>query len=152
MDAPTAKPAQTEAECRALSRYLVGIPATDRLQRDYAAFCRARAGKRPLRGAFDHLSLALLAVGPLAVGLVDAYVSRMQRGGPAFERLVGMLALLECLPEGSAVLDRPDRGGAAWIVTRLAGRALLDALALGVGILLLGPVHLFQRVRARGAA
>lgn len=146
-DAAAETQEQLAAECSALSRYLVGRRADERLQREYAAFCRSRPEPMRALGLFDRLSLQLLRSGLLGVALVDAYVSRMRRAGPAFERLVGMLALLECLPESSALLDRPDSGGPAWIVLRLVARALLDGVALLVSTLVLGPVHLVQTLR-----
>ena len=138
-----------DRECAVLSRYLVALPSDEGLVAAYAEFHRQKRphGAAPI-GPFDRCSLALLRSGPLGARFVDAYVSRFRRAGPAFEKLVVMLALLECRPESSAVLARPDRGGVARVVAGLALRALTDVLMLGISIGILGPLHLLQRLGA----
>ncbi len=137
-------------ECSVLSRYLVALPPDDALTEAYADFHRQRrvegAGStRP----FDRFSLALLRAGPLGARVVDAYVSRFRRKGPAFEKLVVMLALLECRPRSAAVLARPYPGGAVRVVVALVLRGLGDALMLVISIAILAPLHLLQRAASR---
>ena len=137
-------------ECSVLSRYLVELPADDRLTAAYAEFHRQRSsGSREASHFFDRCSLALLRSCPFGARFVDAYSSRFRRGGPAFEKLVLMLALLECRPESSAVLARPDPGGVARVISGLVVRGLADLLLLALSIAVLGPVHLLQRLSAR---
>ena len=137
-------------ECSVLSRYLVSLPADEGLVEAYASFHRRKRvdGGFPF-GPFDRCSLVLLRSGPLGARFVDAYVSRFRRGGPAFERLVVMLALIECRPQGADLLARPDPGGVASVVVRLAFRGLADVLMLAIAVGILGPLHLLQRLGTR---
>ena len=81
--------------------------------------------------------------------MVDSYCSRFRRRGPAFRKLVGMLALLECRPASSDRLDLPYSGGAALVIAKLMVRGSLDVLTLLVAVLLLAPLHLLQRMTSR---
>ena len=132
-------------ECASLSRYLVGtLPDTYTIGQ-YARFHDRRSHASP--GVLDRLSVSLLRRGPLGARLVDSYTRRFRATGPAFEKLVVMLALLECRPASSELLAQPYAGSTAAIVLRLVGDAALDGLSLLAGLVVLGPVHLFDALQ-----
>lgn len=142
-------------EFRAFTRYLTGggvtpelVAAYDRAHRDLPAL-RGGDSRAPL---VDRASLALARLGGPATRVADAYTRFFRPAGPLRVRLVLTLALLEHAPPHHERLATAVSPGPVAGLLRLTGIGIAFAVSLGVGLLVLGPLHLVSRTGLGGGA
>ncbi len=132
-----------EVEMRRFSRYLVGVdPSTHQVQR-YGE-CIEKLGIFP-SGRFDRLLMRCAGWRLPGLSCADAYASFFAKTSTLRKRLVVALALLESGPPSCDVIDRPSSPGRLAALTVVGGHAMVTALSLSVGTLLLAPFHVFLR-------
>ncbi len=125
-----------EAECRTLTRHLLGVDPPPALVRAYLrqqhelAFDASRG--------FDALLVRLARRGGAALALADSYAGWLARGSTLRHKLVGLLALLEVSPGTFEAVDAPDPSH-GWV--RLIGRGVVELATALVAAVLLGPLH-----------
>lgn len=137
-----------DREFRVFTRYLTGGGVTSEL---VAAYRRAHRdlpalGDAPSRAPLvDRASLALARLGGPATRVADAYTRFFRPDGPLRVRLVLALALLEHAPPHHERLATAVSPGPVAGLLRLTGLGIAFAVSLGVGLLVLGPLHLVSR-------
>jgi len=144
--------AELERECRTYARYLIGQTPSEYVVGKYVDFhgqSKAAAGLAGPAGLdrFDQFLVGVSARGPLWAQLADAYASQLRKDSAVRKKLIVTLALLECTPPSSEVLDRVDAGGPLGAVVRLALGGMLYALTLVVSVAIFTPVRLAMAVR-----
>ena len=131
-------------ECEVFTRYLLRRPPSaymiDRYCDYHAISPRADAGA----DAFDLMLMQFAVRHVLCAKMADAYASRFCRNTLLRRKLVLLLALAEVTPPFFHEIDNPDRFGRALIVMKLAAEGFAYAAALGMGMIVLGPLHLVR--------
>jgi hypothetical protein len=147
--------AELERECRTYTRYLVGQTPSEYVVGKYMDFHGQSKAAPGLTGPtgptgldrFDEFLVQVSARGPAWARLADAYASQLRKDSAVRKKLIVTLALLECTPPSSEVLDRVDAGGPLGAVFRLAMGGMLYALSLVISVAVFTPVRLAMTVR-----
>ena len=142
-----ARPA-LEDEAHAFSLALIGA-APDA----YVAAQYARAHQNlPLQPAtpFDRVLLALAARGPWALRAADGYARIFAPTSALRRKLCVLVAILESASPSDAAFASAETPRAA-VVVQLLLTGVGFALLLGAGVIVLAPIHLASRLKARSA-
>jgi len=132
-----------ERECRVFARYLTGQEPSRYVIEKYQDF-HQKIGVRGGSARFDRFLVSTAARGLYWTRLADSYGTLFRRNSALREKLVVVLALLECAPPAFETLDRVPGGGLAGAALRMAGGGMRYALALLVGVLLFSPARLWM--------
>jgi hypothetical protein len=136
------------AECRVLTRHLVGDEPDDYIIDRYAAAHRARpelAASVPS----DRPLLALARTGPLGARLADAHGRLFAPASALRRKLILLLAILETSPRYARHIDDPGAGPRWLVPLRLAAAGLGSLAALVLGTAILAPWRLLARAAPR---
>jgi nucleoside-diphosphate-sugar epimerase len=149
----TGNGASLRAECRTLTRYLIGDDPNAYVEERYlaAAATHGLASDAGL-SCFDRTSLKLARGGRLFAPWADAYCAFFHRSGALRRKLVVLAAILEHVAPSSEHFDRVKPRGLVATGLALAGFGLTSAFSLLMGALLLAPADLLCRLRSRPAA
>jgi hypothetical protein len=134
-----------ESEARVLGSALLGREPSGYVIRQYVLY-----HKEVGIGAtgFDSFLLRTGLRSPFLVRTADAYARRFRSRSAIRAKLTLVLALAECSPPDCDYIDSIDSSGAkVWLT--LAATAIAHGLALAVGVMLFGPIHLQYAVRSR---
>ena len=137
-----------EQECRVFARYLTGQDPSRYIIEKYQDF-HQKIGVRGGSARFDRFLVSTAARGPYWTRLADSYGTLFRRNSVLREKLVIVLALLECAPPASETLDRVPAGGLTGALLRMAVGGMSYALALSIGGLLFSPVRLWMAIGER---
>lgn len=133
-------PGDLASECRVLTRYLVGIEPTEYIVGQYLSAHDKLGALRPT-DRFDHILLRL-ARGPAPLRWPAAAFARVHAPRSALQnKLVTLLAILETAPVSGREIDSVPSTSVTVLVSALALRGTLAALALVAGTVLLMPVR-----------
>jgi hypothetical protein len=135
------------------SRYLAGVEPTPYLVEAYTRGHRHLPALTAPPDAVDELLLGGARLGALSTWLADAYARRARPTGILRQKLTLMLAVLESSPPAHRWVNGAATGPVLLVLARVAWAVIMGALALVVGAVLYGPLHLvasFQR-SGRGA-
>jgi hypothetical protein len=144
----TASALALERECLIFARYLTGQAPSRYIVEKYLDF-HQKIGVRGDSTRFDRFLVSTAVRGPYWTRLADSYGTVFRRNSVLRERLVVVLALLECAPPAFETLDGVPSGGLAGAGLRLVLGGMNYALALLIGSLLFSPVRLWMAVRGR---
>jgi len=135
------------AECRALTRHLIGMEPSDYIVERYALGLESDTFREGLRrSSADRILMAFGRAGPIGLSLADTWARFFAPAGAFRRRAVLLGAILESAPDTFTTFEPPPAGrGLAWLV--LVGAGLLFGLRLGVSALTIGPLHLAARIR-----
>jgi len=129
-----------EGECRAFTRHLAGVEATEYVIAKYAAAHDALETLEPA-GRFDTI-LVGLARGPALLRWPATAFARFHAPTTVLQnKLVVLLSILETVPPSSRVLNRAPSRHAAWLILVLGLRTALAVTALFVGTVFLAPLR-----------
>ena len=137
-----------ERECRVFARYLTGQEPSGYIIEKYQDF-HQKIGVRGGAARFDRFLVSTAACGPYWTRLADSYGTMFRRNSVLREKLVVVLALLECSPPAFETLDHVPPGGLAGAGLRLILGGMNYALALLIGSLLFSPVRLWMAIGER---
>jgi hypothetical protein len=110
-------------------------------------YCDYHAISLGMDAGEDAFELALMEFAVrhvLCAKMADAYASRFCRNTLLRRKLVLLLALAEVTPPFFHEIDNPDRYWRVGIILKLAAKGCAYAAALGVGMIVLGPLHLVR--------
>lgn len=135
------------AECRALTRHLIGMEPSDHIVDRYARGLESDTFREGLRRcSADRILETFGRAGPVGLSLADAWARFFAPAGEFRRRAVLLGAILESAPDTFAAYEPPPAGrGRAWLV--LVGAGLLFGFRLIVAALTIGPLHLLARIR-----
>lgn len=140
--------AALDAECRRLTRYLLGEAPSAYVRACYVRAHRASRAFTP-RGPFDRVALRLAATA-LGARLADAHARLFAPTSALRCKLLLLLAILESSAPSFHRIDDPGPRTLPLAWLRLAWIGLAAGLAALVGSLLLLPVQAACRIGARG--
>ena len=138
---------QLERECQSYTRYLIGQAPTRYMIEKYQDFHQKMGAANS--GRFERFLVSASARGPLWARLADSYATVWRKNSSVRQKLVLMLALIECAPPGFEYLDRCPGGGLPGITLRLGLGAMSYACSLFAATALFAPIHLWMTVRER---
>ena len=139
---------ELERECRVYARYLSGQAPSRYLTEKYQDF-HQKIGLPGKIGPFDRFLVSASARGPVWTRLADSYASICLKNSTLRQKLVLMLALLECAPPTFEKLDHVPAGGWTGAVLRLALSGAGYALTAAIAALLFTPVRVWMAARGR---
>lgn len=131
-----------DLECRAFSRYLTGQAPSEAARAYYA---RAHTTIPYRAGGAIPVDRSLLSVarhGGFLLRTADGYSRFFRPTGPLRQKLVLCLAILENTPEAHEGLNSATVGSPVLLLSRLLFSAVASAAALGIGLLIFGPIQL----------
>lgn len=134
-------------ECRLWARYLAGVTPSEYLTSRYIECHRRSEHFLAPPDAVDRMLLGIARTGRLGATLADSYATLLRPGSLLRRKLVLLVALMECAPPTSDLLDHPTARSSAGALARISYEAALSLLTLAVSLVLIGPLHL---VAARG--
>jgi hypothetical protein len=137
-----------ERECRVFARYLSGQEPSRYLIEKYLDF-HQKIGVRGGTARFDRFLVSAAVRGPYWTRLADSYGTIFRRNSVLREKLVVVLALVECAPPAFETLDRVPPGGLMGAGFRMLLGGANYALALLIGSLLFSPVRLWMAAGKR---
>jgi hypothetical protein len=140
--------AEAERECRIFARYLTGQEPSRYIIEKYLDF-HQKIGVRGRCTRFDRFLVSTAVRGPYWTRVADSYGTIFRRNSVLREKLVAVLALLECAPPAFETLDRVPPGGLAGAGVGLVCGGMNYALALLIGSLLFSPVRLWMEFGER---
>lgn len=125
-----------EVECDRLGRYLIG-ESPSRYVRDWYVKGHASCPERfvPAAGV-DATLLALSAWRPVPLRALDMTARLLAPRGALRRKLVLLVGILECVPASAERFEAPDHGSPIPFLVALAGRGIVSAAALGLGLVL----------------
>jgi hypothetical protein len=142
----------TDRECRIWSRYLAGAKVSpeivDWYRRSLPSAAVDPGDERPI----DRILLAAARVGGPFTRTADGYARLVRPTGPLRRRLTLLLAILENAPETHQGLNRGAEGSGPGVALALTVSLAASALAMVVGLLGFGLLHLVSSPFGRGAA
>lgn len=128
-------------EVRAFAAHLIGVSPSARTADAYVAAHEKRAADLAPADRFDLFLVRFARKSAIGAELAGAYARRFRHAGLLQKKLVLTLALLECSPEASAILDRPEPGGAAGFWLRAVMRGAFTAFITLMAVLAFWPWH-----------
>ncbi len=131
-----------ERECRLWSRYLAGVTPSAYLTARYIECHRRSELFRTPPDAVDAMLLRVGRMGRFGALLADTYATLVRPGSLLRRKLVLLLALMECVPPTSDLLDSPIARTRAGGLVRMSFEAALSLAALAISLAVLGPLHL----------
>jgi len=137
-----------ERECRVFAHYLTGREPSRYIIEKYLDF-HQKIGVRGGEARFDRFLVSSAARGPYWTRMADSYGTLFRKNSILREKLVVVLALLECAPPTFEGLDRVPPGGLAGAGLRLLLGGMNYALALLISSLLFSPVRLWMAAGER---
>lgn len=142
--------AALRAECRTLTRYLVGGDPSAYVEQHYlrAAAVHGLASDSAL-SCFDRASIKLARSGRICASWADAYCALFHRSGVLRRKLVVLAAILEHVAPTSEVFDHVRPRGVLATGFSLAAIGIASALSLLMGAVFLAPAELFCRFGSR---
>ena len=139
--------AALEAECRSLTRYLLGETPSPYVIACYLRAHGVSSAFQP-RGRFDRLALRLAST-PLGARLADAHARLFAPTSALRCKLVLLLAVLETTAPSFRRVDDPGPQTVALAWLRLAWIGFLAGLTAVLGSLLLLPIQAACRIGPR---
>jgi hypothetical protein len=137
-----------EQEARAYTRYLCRQDASPYLIEKYLDF-HQKLGQGLEIDAFDSFLVRLSTRGGLWVGLSDCYARVFRKSSALRQKLILVLALLECTPPSFEKLDAVPAGGIVGAVLRLAGTSARFVLTSALAVVIFSPARLWMISRER---
>ena len=131
-------------ECEVFTRYLLRRPPSPYIIDRYCDYHSVSPDMNAGDDTFDGVLTQFAARHFLCVKMADAYSSRFCRNTLLRRKLVLLLALAEVTPPFFHGIDNPDRLSRVLILMKLAAYGFAYAAALGIGIIVLGPLHLVR--------
>ncbi|HVS08711.1 MAG TPA: hypothetical protein VMS76_02470 [Planctomycetota bacterium] len=151
MQAANPSDLELEREARVLGRYLSGAEPSAYVLAKYAEAHRLALPQLEPESRFDELLVAFARGGTFRAYMADAHARGFRPASLLRRKLVLLLAILECSPQGGD-LDAPDPGSRAGFALRAAFDGARFTLAVAAGALLALPVHVLCALsRPRGA-
>lgn len=133
---PTPERSVLEEECNRLGRYLIGEAPSPYVRAWYVKGHASRPERfAPVPGV-DATLLALSAWRPVPLRAVDMTARLLAPGGALRRKLVLLVGILECVPGSAERFEAPDHGSPATFFVALAGRGIVSAAALALGLVL----------------
>ena len=139
---------ELERECSSYALYLSGSAPTRYVVEKYLDFHQKFGPYARLR-SFDAFLLSLSARSAFWTRLADSYASVWRKDSILRKKIVLTLALLECAPPTSEMLDRVPGGGFAGAMVRLGMAAMRYSLTLVIATVLFTPARLWMAARGR---
>lgn len=136
-------PLVLQREARVFTRGLLGRDPTAYVVERYVA-AHVALPLVPVAG-FDRILTAFAASGPLRARLADAYARLFFRRATVRGKLALLLAILESASPSDASFA-PIVTSSPGVVFRLAFSGLGAVICAGLGVLILGPLHLVSRL------
>lgn len=142
----TDSPGLLEAEAQSFGRTLLGIAPGGYVAAQYAKAHR----HLPLQPdtAFDRVLMTVAARGPWALRAADGYARIFAPGSALRRKLSVLVAILESTSPSDAAFASAEKHPAAVLGQLLLAGAGF-ALVLGLGVIVLAPIHLASRLRSR---
>ena len=140
MQAANPSDLEIEHEARVLGRYLSGAEPSAYVLAKYAQAHRLGLPQLEPESRFDELLVAFARGGTFRAYVADAHARGFRPASLLRRKLVLLLAILECSPEG-VELDLPDPGSRAGFLLRAAFDGVRFTLAVAVGAVLALPLH-----------
>lgn len=138
---PPVDPAELERECRRFTPYLCGLPADERLLRNYAQANQARGFAAP-GGRFDRLLLRLAVRHHWLTRTCDIYSRFFHRRGVLRKKLVYLLAILEVTAPYHRHFDDIDSRSLAGFALQCGMRGFVSVSCLLFGAIFLLPLQI----------
>ena len=127
-------------DCRTLTQYLIG-----RAPSAYVAECYLRmlpSAAIPTSRLIDRALLGAARLGGLPCRMADGYARWFRPTGDLRRRLTLLLAILETAPDTHDTVNDAALGSRGWIIAVLLGTLAMSAIAIGLGVIVFGPIHL----------
>ena len=132
-----------ERECRHLTQYLTGDRPEDYVMAKYVEGHKtAKLGKDA--NQFDALLIKIASRNMLFTKLTDVYTRVFYRNAVFRQKLVLLLAIIECCSMSSTYIDSVSEGARPLIYLKLLARAILFALLLFVSATAFVPLHVLM--------
>jgi len=139
---PTPADGTIARECGALTRYLVGSEPSPYVVDCYRRLLPSTAPRFEPDQVIDRALLGAAGAAPFLARIADAYARVARPRGLLRRRLTLLLAILENAPGVHQSVTSAITGSPPGVLTRLAGQLVLSGVALGIGILVFGPIQL----------
>jgi hypothetical protein len=132
-------------ECGVFARHVVAADPTDYVVGKYLA--AHEQGHLQVEGAtpIDDLLVSIARTHTLTT-VAEAYAVLFRPGGALRRKLILLTAILESCAPGFMAFESPPPARAAAILARLLGRGAVFALALLIGTITIGPIHMALRL------
>jgi len=130
------------SECDRFGRYLTGASTPSYVREWYEDGVTRFSDRFAPRSRLDGVLLAMSTWPWLPLRAVDMAARFLQPGGTVRRRLVFLTAVLENAPETFERYEAPDTGSPVRFFVGLAGRGIVSALALIVGLFFVGLARL----------
>lgn len=133
-------------DCRTLTQYLIGRDPSA-----YVAECYRRSlpsAATPSHRLIDRALLGAARLGGLPCRMADGYARWFRPTGDLRRRLTLLLAILETAPDTHGSINDAALGSRSRIIVALLGTLALSAIAIGLGVIVFGPIHLVSGVGA----
>jgi len=142
-----------ERECRTFTRYLTGRDPNDYVTLKYTNGQRAVVRNAPAVSLFDAALVRFATLGPWRTRIADAYARVFCPRGVLRWKLILMIAILENTKGFHQNFTAGGDGSRPAAALRIAGAVTAFILALGAGVLVLGPRQLLGgQASGRGPA
>lgn len=140
-------------ECNAFVQYLAAVKPDDYILCKYThAFEPGQCLSDVPAGKFDQCLGKVAVLHPIITRSVDVYCGRFYPGSLVRQKLVLLLAILECRSPTSDLVDRVNTKGKAGLFGFLALQATISGVLLVFATVILGPLHVILGRAASGEA
>lgn len=133
---PATERSVLEEECDRLGRYLVGEAPSPYVRAWYVKGHGSRPERFAAAPGVDATLLALTAWRPVPLRALDMTARLLVPGGALRRKLVLLVGILECVPGSAERFEAPDHDSPVPFFVALAGRGIVSAAALGLGLVL----------------
>jgi len=141
---------ELDSECRVFCQYLIGLKPNDYVLEKYREAHRSSHLYRVSdSNSFERILTNFASISPLAARVSDVYGFLLLKNSLLRRKLVLLLAILENSVPSHSYFGSVIEGGIAMLILRLAWRASLSLVALLIGVVFVGPFHLFVLLRSK---
>jgi hypothetical protein len=141
-----------DRECAVFCRYLIGQEPNDYVKQKYRAAHRSSSLRGDPGDAANAFLVKVAGIGSWGTRIIDAYTRVFRPFSTVRKKLVLLLAILESCAPTHAYLDSVDSSSIAVLFVRFIQRAVVFALNLLVGIVIMLPAELMFRASIKRIA
>jgi hypothetical protein len=138
-----------DRECAVFCRYLIGQEPNEYVKKKYRAAHQTGSLRGDRAYPADGFLVRVASIGAWSTKIIDAYTRVFRPFSTIRKKLVLLLAILESCAPTHAYLESVDSSSVPWLFLRLVQRCLTFVLIVIVGIVVILPVELMLRGRAK---